>query len=90
MLFFVFWIQILEKPTLTPLMCYTVEQTMELGQTMHCTLRIGRTLQWKGERTCMTQGCFGPQNDASFEGPMILRVNAKTNNGLILHISYMM
>ena len=31
------------------------------------------TLQWKGERTCITQGCFGPQNDASFEGT-ILRV----------------
>ena len=31
------------------------------------------SLQWKGERTCMTQGCLGPQNDASFEGPMILR-----------------
>ena len=29
-----------------------------------------------GERTCMTQGVFlGPQNDATFEGPMILRVN---------------
>ena len=23
------------------------------------------------ERTCMTQGCLGLQNDASFEGPMI-------------------
>ena len=34
------------------------------------TLRIpGWTLQSKGERTCMTQGCFwGPQNDAIFEG----------------------
>ena len=28
----------------------------------HCTL------EWKGEWTCITQGCFGPQNDASFEG----------------------
>ena len=27
-----------------------------------------------GEWTCMTQGCLGPQNDATFEGPMILRV----------------
>ena len=26
------------------------------------------TLQWKGEWTCMMQGCIGPQNDASFEG----------------------
>ena len=26
-----------------------------------------------GEWTCMTQGCFDPQNDASFEGPMTLR-----------------
>ena len=26
------------------------------------------TLQWKGERTCFSQGCFfGPQNDATFE-----------------------
>ena len=29
------------------------------------------------ERTCMTQGCFDPQNDATFEGPMILRVVEK-------------
>ena len=27
-----------------------------------------RTNGWKGEWTCMTQGCFGPQNDAIFEG----------------------
>ena len=33
-----------------------------------------RTLQWKGEPTCMTQGCLGPPKNASFEGPMILRV----------------
>ena len=32
-----------------------------------------------GERTCMTQGCFGPQNDASFEGPMILTRWAPTS-----------
>ena len=37
---------------------------------------------WKGERTCMTQGCLGPQNDASFEGPMILRVNEQKNTAL--------
>ena len=29
-------------------------------------LPIGRVWTW----TCMTQGCLGPQNDASFEGPI--------------------
>ena len=37
---------------------------------------------WKGEPTCMTQGCLGPQNDASFEGPMILRVNEQKKTAL--------
>ena len=36
------------------------------------SLRIPRTLQWKGERTCIIGVGIGPQNDASFEGPMIL------------------
>ena len=33
------------------------------------------TLQWKGGLNLFFQGCFGPQNDASFEGPMILRAD---------------
>ena len=41
----------------------------------HLSSGSPRTLQWKGEPTCMRQGCLGPQQNTSFECPMILRVS---------------
>ena len=41
------------------------------------------TLQWRGERTCMTQGCIGPQNDASFEGSGALGYRVLKMDGFV-------
>ena len=68
-LFSVFWIQILEKPILTPLMCYsTFEQTMDLGQTMDCSPKDRKDPPMEGWTNLYDAGVFWSSKWRQFWG----------------------